>query len=296
MSYSTSSARCWTIECHSFVLEGSHEHNNEGEHRGMIEVTWSLTLEHDLRNCRIRIDNDNICAVSYINKMGGRFAHLFSQQKEFLLMQHERGNDVLGNWIAGEDNVAADTRSRKADEKTDRSLARSYFIIFEEVWGPHSLDCFATAVNAQLARFYTFLPDFRALTAGKKLLRPRSCSDGEPLRISAVLPDTASSGDGAGERAHHDDGIAVLVKPHVVANVNDSASGHDDLLYFIPKGECFTLQFHWWNPQKAPNALVPTAIEPYHKEAHLCTPRVLYPAGFIAAGPSLMLRLIWRFR
>ena len=107
-------AACWVDECrnvldtaHNFVAAGSDEHSNEGELRGILENTHSLVVEHDWRDGRVFVRNDNITGCSYINKRGGRFAHLFVQLNWFFLAWQQRNLLVSAEWIAGVENFNA---------------------------------------------------------------------------------------------------------------------------------------------------------------------------------------------
>ena len=55
-------------------------------------------------------------------------------------------------WIPRKDNELADYLSRIVDYD-DWSLSRSTFSDLDAVWGPHTVDRFASHYNAQLPRF-----------------------------------------------------------------------------------------------------------------------------------------------
>lgn len=172
-------AACWVDEqgkvidsAHMFVRHDSNEHNNEGELRGMLEGTHSLVVAHDWKNLIIVIKNDNIAGCSYVNKRGGRFAHLFVPLLPFFVAWESRNLLVRAEWIPGASNVNADTRSRKEDCQMETAVHHGLFSFLNKEWGPHTLDGFATSLNTQVPRYVSWGPDFRALGRDFFLMAP----------------------------------------------------------------------------------------------------------------------------
>ena len=144
---------------HQFVPHNSPEHNNVGETRGITEGLRALILAHDWKECTIQVFNDNITAVSYVNNKGGRFPWLFTLLDPFYAELKARNIQVLATWIAGEENELADAYSRIQSASSEMSLAPHFFQVLETCWGPHSLDCFATNLNTQLPRYFSWGPE-----------------------------------------------------------------------------------------------------------------------------------------
>ena len=148
---------------HQFVRLDSPEHNNVGETRGITEGVLALALSHNWRNCTVHVFNDNVTAVSYVNRLGGRFPWLFELLEPFCREMRSRNIQVVATWLAGEDNTLADRLSRQQANPRERSLHPHLFEWLELQWGPHTLDCFATRLNTQVPRYFSWGPDANAV-------------------------------------------------------------------------------------------------------------------------------------
>lgn len=108
----------------------------------------------------VLIRSDNKTAVSYVHKEGGKFPHLNAIAREIwdhLLEHHIR---IHVTHIAGVENVAADTLSRKKFSHQDWQLNPQVFQSHVvQQWGVPEIDLFATANNHQVPRYYSRYPD-----------------------------------------------------------------------------------------------------------------------------------------
>ena len=163
-------AACWVNEqCqvldhyHEYVMASSTEHNNKGETRGITQGVTQLAIAHDWRDRTIVASNDNVVAVSYCNKQGGRIPALFWDLEPFFQMLRARNLKFLAVWLAGEDNASADSHSRREDVREEWSLADPAFLYLEQLWGPHSVDSFASATNTRLSLYYAWGLDVHSL-------------------------------------------------------------------------------------------------------------------------------------
>ena len=163
-------AACWVNEqrqvldfYHEYVMASSTEHNNKGETRGITQGVTQLVIAQDWRNGTIVASNDNVVAVSYCNKQGGRVPELFWDLEPFFRLLRTRNLKFLAVWLAGEDNVSADQRSRREDVREEWALATPAFQFLESCWGPHSLDAFASATNTRLPRYFAWGLDVNSL-------------------------------------------------------------------------------------------------------------------------------------
>ena len=103
---------------------------------------------------------DNTSAIAYLNKMGGA--------KQGVLEKHAR---TLWEWylsrkitlrpehIPGRLNVIADAESREKPDAADWKLDSGVFKLLNQSFGPFTVDLFGNRNNAQLERFYSYLPD-----------------------------------------------------------------------------------------------------------------------------------------
>lgn len=57
-------------------------------------------------------------------------------------------------WIPRSENEIADSISREVD-RDDWSVSQECFEFFEQAFGPHTVDCFASAENTKLKKFYS---------------------------------------------------------------------------------------------------------------------------------------------
>ena len=76
------------------------------------------------------------------------------------------GISLDSQWLPREENVRADLLSRFID-RDDWSLNPAVFRFLDARWGPHSVDCFSSHFNSQVARFNSkyFSPGCSAVDA-----------------------------------------------------------------------------------------------------------------------------------
>jgi len=65
--------------------------------------------------------------------------------------------------IPGVENITADYESRKINDRTEWMLDTGVFNKINNIWGPLSLDLFASRTNSQLYRYVSWKPDPYAL-------------------------------------------------------------------------------------------------------------------------------------
>ena len=97
---------------------------------------------------------DSSTAVSYLNKQGGGFAKLSLLAEQLWRWCLQRGLWHSAEHLAGELNDQADERSRARGDKSEWRLTPAAWAEVQEAFGPHSVDLFATRVNALLPRFF----------------------------------------------------------------------------------------------------------------------------------------------
>ncbi|OGV83716.1 MAG: hypothetical protein A2340_12880 [Lentisphaerae bacterium RIFOXYB12_FULL_60_10] len=105
----------------------------------------------------VRILSDNTTTVAYINKFGGRFATLDEEARIILQLASTRSWTLSAKHIPGLQNVIPDQLSRRLD-RADWKLNSTLFQLAENLWGPHTIDRFATAINRQTPRFNSAMP------------------------------------------------------------------------------------------------------------------------------------------
>ncbi|KAJ1105285.1 hypothetical protein NDU88_002693 [Pleurodeles waltl] len=103
---------------------------------------------------------DNLTAVKYINHLGGTkskpLAELAKHFWEFCL---HRKISVRAEYLPASLNSVADWYSRHLSDYSDWKLHSSVFNSIHRKWGPFHIDLFASRLNAQLPRFFSWRPD-----------------------------------------------------------------------------------------------------------------------------------------
>lgn len=110
----------------------------------------------------IRLFTDNLVTYTYINNMGGRFHHLREIAMSILSECERRRVKLVVEHLPGVQNVLADRLSRAPMDMSESELSPSLFRYLDALWGPHTVDFFATRYNAKLPRFATWGVDDRA--------------------------------------------------------------------------------------------------------------------------------------
>ena len=122
-----------------------------------------LAIYYFLKSCPYPLDNktvdfgvDNTCALAYIRRLGGRLRHLakISDMIHDEVIQ-PRNISIVAHHIPGHLNVLADWESRrqKLIHPGNFQLHPELFRELDHLWGPHSIDGFATYQDRQLPRF-----------------------------------------------------------------------------------------------------------------------------------------------
>ena len=127
----------------------------------LYAVLYGLrSLCADLAHVHVRVRVDNMTAVHYISNMGGvRSVRCNRIAKRIWLWCMHNNIWLSVAFIKGKDNVEADRLSRVFDERTEWMLNREVFQDLVLLWGRPEIDLFASRLNAQVAKFISWLPD-----------------------------------------------------------------------------------------------------------------------------------------
>src|SRR6185503_15578122 len=109
-----------------------------------------------LQGITIRIFTDSQVAAAYLRKMGGRFQHLREIATRVMEECEKRNISLLVEVVEGKNNFLADHLSRLPLEASEWKLHRGVFRKLDHLWGPHTVDFFASPLNAQLRRYATW--------------------------------------------------------------------------------------------------------------------------------------------
>ena len=160
ITYSDASNVAWggySSECSEMVAHGNFLTAEQGpttsstwrEVRGMRCVIESLGPALRNRVVLHRSDNQNVVRVT---KNGSRVPAI--QREVIRLIEWCQSNCIhlAVEWIPRADNMLADQVSKLCDA-SDFQLDPTVFYELDQKWGPHTLDCFASNLSAQLPRF-----------------------------------------------------------------------------------------------------------------------------------------------
>ena len=111
----------------------------------------------------IQIHSDSTTALAYVTKFGGtRSTLLMDLARQIWTHCLQTGTRVMTSFIRSEDNPA-DRPSRALWLQTEWTLDPSLFQRIDRMWGPHTVDLFASRTNTQLPRFISWKQDPQAL-------------------------------------------------------------------------------------------------------------------------------------
>lgn len=123
-----------------------------------------------LRDQVVFLRVDNTVAVAYINHQGGTHSpRLSAVSQRIWELSLSNGMLIEASHIPGIDNVLADAASRQTLRPHEWRLHPHIFSLLNRHWGPITIDLFATHLNAQLERYYSWGPDPR--TSGLDAMR-----------------------------------------------------------------------------------------------------------------------------
>jgi ribonuclease HI len=121
--------------------------------RELLAVVMAImSFKDKIRGKDIRILSDNATTVAQINLLSGRTQKLNKILRRLVNLSSELGIRLTATHLPGDQNTTADALSRVKD-KSDWMLNPHLFIILDRIWGPHTIDRFASNLNKQTVRF-----------------------------------------------------------------------------------------------------------------------------------------------
>ena len=131
----------------------------------------------NLSDVHVKLECDNTTAISYINKMGGKFRHLHDLARQIWSWARAKNIWITAVHLAGVLNTDADLQSRDiSKEDIEWQLHPDIFKKIDKLWGPLQIDLFATRVNTQLRDFISWLPDPEAISTNAFLVPWNNCN------------------------------------------------------------------------------------------------------------------------
>jgi hypothetical protein len=151
---------CWIRTAAGLQRWGGHFDAEEAKlhinFKEMLAVKYFLqSCPVDLRGKTVDIGIDNTTTLWYLMKYGGRKTHLANLSAEIFDITRTRETVLIGHHCPGLSNTIADQESRRTtiDHLSDLQLNPQLFLEVEKIWGPHSIDLFASFQDRLLPRY-----------------------------------------------------------------------------------------------------------------------------------------------
>ena len=153
---------------HNSNTKGQWSSEEQTLHINVLELKAAIlgtkALCCNLKNCHLQIQLDNSTAVTYINNMGGTHSRVCDAlARELISWGKERNIWISATHIAGVSNKAADDLSRKFNDDIEWMLEKNLFIEICTKFGCPEVDLFASRINYQLPKYFSFYPDSEAM-------------------------------------------------------------------------------------------------------------------------------------
>ena len=124
----------------------SQQPSNYRELMAVLMAIKSFTFP---RGKKVQVLTDNITTAAYINHLGGPCKDLSTLATALWMECHEKGLTLTARYLQGKLNTTADALSRLSTHY-EWQLHRGLFRYIDQLWGPHTIDRFASMVNTQL--------------------------------------------------------------------------------------------------------------------------------------------------
>jgi hypothetical protein len=148
---------------YAWPLEDRRHINIKELEAGLLAFKAFFKTEFD-RQTTVELYLDNCCAVYTINKFGSSKNMILNDLASQLWHSAiEKNIFIRAVYIPGKLNVEADWASRYFEDRSDWKLARPVFERLEGLFGPLTIDLFASFHNKQISVYYSWFPDPGAL-------------------------------------------------------------------------------------------------------------------------------------
>jgi hypothetical protein len=111
-----------------------------------------VAFKPHLQNRLILFCLDNVTTVVYLNKMGGCSTCLNHILHKIIMWVEGHNMSYLATHVVGVANGPADFLSRLHPQH-EWHTSQTIFCALDMRWGPHMIDCFASACNTQTPQF-----------------------------------------------------------------------------------------------------------------------------------------------
>lgn len=130
--------------------EVSFQHSN---YRELLAILMGLlSFKELLKGLHVQILSDNITSVAYVNQLGGPSVQMSNLMTTIWQTAQEYNITLSAKHLAGKLNGHADRLSR-IHSPYEWRLNPSVFRLLNAMWGPHTVDRFASMRSTQLRRY-----------------------------------------------------------------------------------------------------------------------------------------------
>jgi len=145
-------------------FELQHAARNEINYLELLAAFFGIqSLCKTETDIHIHLKMDNTTAVTYINNMGGtKSVNCNELTKRIWQWCLDRHIWLTASYLPGVQNTVADHESRHFKTQTEWMLDTGVFQDICKQFGTPDIDIFASRLNAQLARYFSWKPDPRA--------------------------------------------------------------------------------------------------------------------------------------
>lgn len=148
----------WGARCGTSITGGKWSSDERSLHINCLELlAGSFAIKcwtKDKVSCHVLLKMDNVSAVRYINHLGGTKSRVLADMaRELWHFCLDNEISVTAEYLPGASNVIADWCSR---EWSDISLWQLEPLVFQRLhhlWGPFTVDLFASKLDHQLPNF-----------------------------------------------------------------------------------------------------------------------------------------------
>ncbi len=159
---SDASAVGWGGHCRDMDAQGhwttrvAHQSSNYRELLALLLT--QLTFLDSLKNNSVQFLCDNVTAVAYVNFQGGPSPELTALAQTIWAVALDNNMTITAKHLAGLQNARADGLSRLSP-KYEWKLHPRLWAYLDTLWGPHTVDRFASLLTAQLPRYNSLYQD-----------------------------------------------------------------------------------------------------------------------------------------
>ena len=145
-----------TVNGDTSIARGFWQPHERALHINVLEMRakWlvAYSCREVIRGHHVRFMGDNLVVTHVANALTSRSPELMSETRAFFDMMDLLDATSVDCWLSTTETAVADALSRDED-RGDWRLDPAAFRLLDSCWGAHTVDRFASELNAQLPRF-----------------------------------------------------------------------------------------------------------------------------------------------